>query len=151
MFMVLTICVVLPLASVAVLVAGLVSRRNRPTWLLAGAVAVPAAVLIIALMLLPDAGGDTTLTLALIVWSVLCLLVLGLALGRRWRGGSSWPLELAGMIMPAVVLLPLAAFFVVQLLEPPPMDEHEPVFRDGRGAPLVAQVEARRDHLKGLH
>lgn len=87
----LAICVALPLASVAVLIAGLLWRGNRPSWLLACAAAVPAAVLVVALMLLPDSGGDTTLTLALIVWSVLCLLVLGLALGRRWRGESSRP------------------------------------------------------------
>ena len=134
----------------AVLIAGLLWRGNRPVWLLACAVAVPAAVLVIALMLLPDEGGDTNLTLGLIVWSVLCLLVLGLAISRRWRGGLSRPLEIAGMIMPVVVLLPLAAFFVVQAFEPPPNDEHQPVFRDGGGAPLVAQVEARRDHLEVL-
>lgn len=150
MFLVLAICVVLPLASLAVLVAGLLWRGIRPIWLLVCAAAVPAAVLVVALVLLPDAGGDTTLTLALIAWSVLCLLVLGLALSRRWRGELSRPLELAGMILPVVVLLPLAGFFVVQLFEPPPIDEHEPVFRDGRNAPLVAQVEAREGHLKGL-
>lgn len=54
------------------------------------------------------------------------------------------------MIMPAVVLLPLAGIFVVQLLEPPPTDEHQPVFRDGRGAPLVARVEPGKSYLKGL-
>jgi hypothetical protein len=148
--MVLTICVALPLASVAVLVAGLLWRGKRPVWLLAFAAAVPAAVLVVSLMLLPDAGGDAGLTLGLIVWSVLCLLVLGLALSRRWRGGPSRPLEIAGMVMPVVVLLPLAVFFLVQLLEPAPIDVHEPVFRDVPGAPLVAQVEARGSRLEIL-
>jgi hypothetical protein len=148
--MVRTICVALPLASVAVLVTGLLWRGKRPVWLLAFAAAGPTAVLVISLMLLPDAGGDASLTLGLIVWSVLCLLVLGLALSRRWRGELSRPLEIAGMVMPVVVLLPLAAFFLVQLLEPAPIDVHEPVFRDVPGVPVVAQVEARSSQLEVL-
>ncbi len=84
--------IALPVASLVVLAAGLLCRRDRPVWLLWCAVAVPASALAILLVMLPEAGDDS-LMLALIVWFAICLLVLGLALGRRWRGERSRRLE----------------------------------------------------------
>ena len=109
---------VLPLASLAVLVAGLLRRGGRPAWLLWCAAAVSVGAISFCLIALHE--GYDPLTLGLFVWFVLCLLVLGLALGRRRRGEPSRPMELAGMIMPVVVLLPLAALSVVALLDQPP-------------------------------
>lgn len=119
--------IALPVASLVVLAAGLLCRRGLPVWLLWCAVAVPASALAILLVMLPEAGDDS-LMLALIVWFVLCLLVLGLALGRRWRGERSRPLELAGLIMPFVALALLAGSLALTALTPPtPVEEHSTV------------------------
>jgi hypothetical protein len=135
----LVISIALPLASLTVLIAGLLRRGDRPMWLLGCAAAVPAAALVILLALL-RVDGDDSLLLALVVWFALCLLVLGLALGRRWRGERSRPLEVAGLVMPFVVLACLAGLFALELLTPPPMDEHPAVLIETRAAPLVADV-----------
>ncbi len=139
--------IALPAASLAVLVAGLLYRRDRPAWLLWCAVAVSAAALAILLATFSEDGGDS-LTLAMIVWFILCLLVLGLALGRRWRGERSRSLELAGLVMPFVVLTILAAVLVWMALTPPtPVEEHPDVRHDSP----VASANAANVRLERCH
>jgi hypothetical protein len=135
----LIVSIALPAASLALLVAGLLRRADLPGWLLGCAAAVPAAALVILLVLL-RVDGDDSLLLALVVWFALCLLVLGLALGRRWRGERSRPLEVAGLVMPFVVLALLAGFFALEALTPPAVDEHPAVLFEIRAVPLIADV-----------
>jgi drug/metabolite transporter (DMT)-like permease len=125
------ISIVLPVASLAVLVAGLLRRRERPTWLLWCAFAIPTAALAILLILIRAEGTDW-LMLALTCWFVLCLLVLGIALGRRWRGEDGRTLEIIGLVMPFVVLALLAGLFMIELLTPIRGGEHPAVEFDSR-------------------
>lgn len=106
--------IALPLASLAVLVVGLLRRRDRPAWLLWCSAAVSMSALAILLVLFGIDSGDILAT-PMIVWFTLCLLVLGLALGRRRRGERSGPLELTGLIMPFVALALWAGLMVYAL------------------------------------